>query len=177
MKVYITDLEAYNNGVLVGRWITLPMDRDLLAECVEDTLNDGRRACKHSHHHEEYIISDFECEYMTTIEEYSPINKYNHIAEAMEDIDEDGVKAVRFLVENNLVKDIFEAIESYEDSVRIYEDSTMEDIAEDFIEECYNLDDIPTIISNNIDYEAIARDMEIEGSYFKVENDIYEYIG
>jgi antirestriction protein len=112
-----------------------------------------------------------------TIEEYSPINKYNHIAEAMEDIDEDGVKAIKFLVENNLVKDIFEAIESYEDNVRIYEDSTMEDIAEDFIEECYNLDDIPTIISNNIDYEAIARDMEIEGSYFKVDNDIYEYIG
>ena len=176
MKVYITDLEAYNNGVLVGRWITLPMDRDLLAECVEDILNDGRKSCNHSHHHEEYFITDFECEYMS-IEEYSPINKYNHIAEVMEDIDEDGVKAIKFLVENNLVKDIFEAIENYEDSVRIYEDSTMEDIAEDFIQECYNLDDIPTIISNNIDYEAIARDMEIEENYFKVENDIYEYIG
>jgi hypothetical protein len=95
----------------------------------------------------------------------------------MEDIDEDGVKSIKFLVENNLVKDIFEAIENYEDSVRIYEDSTMEDIAENYIEECYNLDDMPSIIANNIDYESIARDMEIEGSFYRINGDIYEYIG
>lgn len=35
------------------------------------------------------------------------------IAEATEEIDEDGVKAINFLMENNFVKDIFEAIESY----------------------------------------------------------------
>lgn len=105
MRVYITDLEAYNNGVLVGRWITLPMDRDLLAESVEDILREGKQACNHEHFHEEYFITDFECDYMS-IEEYSPINKYNYIAEAMEEIDEDGVKAIKFLVENNLVKDI-----------------------------------------------------------------------
>ena len=176
MRVYITDLEAYNNGHLVGRWITLPMDRDLLAECVEEVLYEGRNTCNDTHHHEEYFITDFECEYMD-IEEYSPVNKYNHIAEAMEDIDEDGVKAIKFLMDNNLVKDIFEAIECYEDDVRVYENQTMEDIAYNLIEECYNLADIPNIISNNIDYEAIARDMEIEGSYYRVESDIYEYVG
>lgn len=176
MRVYITDLEAYNNGHLVGKWITLPMGRDLLAECVEDVLYEGRNACNHKHFHEEYFITDFECDYMN-LEEYSPINKYNHIAEAMEDIREDGIKAIKFLIDNNLVKDIFEAIERYEDDVRIYKNQTMEDIAHDFIQECYNLDDIPSIISNNIDYEAISRDMEIEGSYFIVNRDVYEYVG
>ena len=53
----------------------------------------------------------------------------------------------------------------------------MEDIAYDFIEECYNLDDMPNIIANNINYESIARNMEIEGSYYKIDADIYEYIG
>ena len=176
MKIYISDLEAYNKGHLIGRWVELPMDRNLLAECVEDILYEGRNACNDSHHHEEYFITDFECEYME-IEEYSPINKYNHIAQEMENIDEDGIQAIKFLMNNNLVKDIFEAIECYEDNVRIYENSTMEDIAEDFIEECYNLDDIPSIISNNIDYHSIVVDMEIEGNFYKIDNDIYEYIG
>lgn len=55
--------------------------------------------------------------------------------------------------------------------MRIYEDSAMEDIAYDYIQECYNLDSIPAIILNNIDYESIARDMEMEGSYYKIDND------
>ncbi|MBA3026709.1 MAG: antirestriction protein ArdA [Sulfurimonas sp.] len=176
MRVYITDLEAYNNGYLVGRWVDLPMNDDLLAECVENILQEGRDTCNHQHFHEEYFITDFECEYMT-IEEYSPLGKYNHIAEDMEGIDEDGVKAIKFLMENNLVKDIFEAMKTYEDSVRIYENQSMEDIAYDYIQECYSFENIPDIIANNIDYEKIGRDLEIEGSYYKIDNDIYEYIG
>jgi antirestriction protein len=111
------------------------------------------------------------------IEEYTCLEKLNEITEAMEGIDADGQKAIKFLLDNNFVSDIFQAIENYEDSVRIYEDSTMENIAENYIEECYNLDDMPSIIANNIDYESIARDMEIEGSFYRVDNDIYEYIG
>ena len=165
MRVYITDLEAYNNGHLVGSWYQLPMNEDLLAESIENVLQEGRDTCGDSHFHEEYFITDYECEYME-IEEYSNLTKLNEIAEAMESIDVDGVKAINFLIENNFVKDIFEAIENCEDSVRIYENSSMEDIAYDFIEQCYNLDDMPSIISNNIDYERIAREMEMEGRYY-----------
>ncbi len=176
MRVYITDLEAYNNGHLVGSWYQLPMNEDLLAESIENVLQEGRDTCGDSHFHEEYFITDFECDYRS-IGEYDNLSKLNEIAEAMESVDEDGVKAIKFLLENHFVKDIFEAIECYEDNVRIYEDSSIEDIAYNYIQDCYNLDDIPPIISNNIDYEAIAREMEIEGSYYKVDNDIYEYIG
>jgi len=176
MRIYITDLEAYNNGHLVGSWYQLPMNEDLLAESVENVLREGKTICESEHYHEEYFITDFECDYMS-IEEYDNLDKLNEIAEAMENIDEDGIKAINFLIENNFVKDIFEAIENYEDSVRIYEDQSMEDIAYDYIQECYNLDDVPTIIANNIDYESIARDMKIEGSYYKVDSDIYEYMG
>lgn len=176
MEVYITDLEAYNNGHLVGQWYEFPMNEDLLAESIENVLQKGRDICGDSHFHEEYFITDYKCSYMS-IDEYHNLDKLNEIAEAMEDIDEDGVKAINFLIENNFVKDIFESIETYEESVRIYEDNTMEDIAYNLIEECYSLDDIPDIIANNIDYEKIGRDLEIEGSYYKVGSDIYEYIG
>jgi len=38
MKVYLTDLEAYNSGHLVGAWYQLPMNEDLLAKSVENVL-------------------------------------------------------------------------------------------------------------------------------------------
>ena len=176
MKVYITDLEAYNCGHLVGSWYQLPMNEDLLAESVENVLQEGKNICGDNHFHEEYFITDYECEYMV-VEEYANLNKLNEIAEAMLNIDNNGVKSINFLLENNFVKDIFEAIENYEDSVRIYEDSSMEDIAYNLIEECYGFENIPDIITNNIDYEKIGRDLEIEGSYYQIDNDIYEYIG
>jgi len=149
MRVYITDLEAYNNGYLVGSWYQLPMHEDLLAESIENELQKGKEVCDSRHYHEEYFITDYECDYME-IEEYSNLSKLNEIAKAMEGIEEDGVKAINFLIENNFVQDVFEAIDSYEDSVRIYKDSTMEDIAYDYIQECYNLDSIPAIILNNM---------------------------
>jgi len=176
MRIYITDLEAYNNGHLVGQWYQLPMNEDLLAESIENVLQEGRDICEDTHFHEEYFITDFECDYMN-IEEYANLSKLNEIAEAMDEIDENGVKAINFLLENHFVKDIFEAIESYEDDVRIYEDSSMEDLAYNLIEECYDFENIPDIITNNIDYEKIGRDLEIEGNYYKVDNHIYEYIG
>jgi len=176
MKVYITDLEAYNSGHIVGEWYQLPMDKQLLDVMVQELLRAGRIACGDEHYHDEYFITDYECDYME-IEEYTCLEKLNEITEAMEGIDADGQKAIKFLLDNNFVNGIFEAIASYEDCVRIYEDSTMEDIAENYIEECYNLDDMPSIIANNIDYESIASDMEIEGSFYRINGDIYEYIG
>lgn len=175
MKVFITDLEAYNAGNLVGQWHTLPMNEDLLAEAIENILRDGKNICEDTHHHEEYFITDYECEYIS-IDEYANIAKLNEIAQMMEELNEDEIKAVSFLMDHYLVTDIYEAIEKYED-VRIHENSSMEDIAYDYIQDCYNLDDMPSIISNNIDYESIAKDMEIEGSFYKVDSDIYEYIG
>ena len=176
MRVYLTDLASYNNGNLVGEWVSLPMSEEELSSKIQEILELGSATDGYEEAHQEYFITDSECEFME-VGEYDNLDKLNEIAEAMENIDEDGVKAINFLMENQLVKDIFEAIENYEDSVRIYENQSMEDIAYNFIQECYNLDDMPNIISNNIDYESIARDMEIEGSYYKVDSDIYEYIG
>lgn len=175
MRVYITDLEAYNNGHLVGKWIQLPMDSDLLSESIEDILNDGRRACNHSHHHEEYFITDFECEYMD-IEEYSPINKYNDIAKDMQDIDEDGVKAIQIMMKNGVVNHIYEAIENL-DNIHCTGERMMEDVAITFIEETGALKNMPANLQYYFDYESFGRDMEINGSFFEDDKGVlWEYV-
>jgi antirestriction protein len=174
MELYITDLAAYNSGHLIGRWIVLPMDSENLQAKINEILSTGAEVCGDGGH-EEVFITDYECEFMR-INEYDSIEKLNEIAESVESLDENELKAIRFLMDNNLVNDFEEAIERYEDVI-IHENVTMEDIAYDFINECYGVDSLPSIIANNIDYESIGRELEMDGRYFENGGDIYEYLG
>lgn len=174
MEIYITDLAAYNAGHLIGEWVSLPQDEEELQRKITEILSTGAEVCGDGEH-EEIFITDYECEFMR-IKEYDNIEKLNEIAEAVEGLQEHELKAIRFLMDNNLVNDFEEAIERYE-NVIIHEDARMEDLAYEFVNECYNLDSLPSIIANNIDYEAIGREMEMDGRYFEEDGDIYEYLG
>lgn len=173
MKIYITDLAAYNAGHLIGEWVSLPMESEDLQAKITEILATGAKVCD-DNEHEEIFTTDYEC--FMCINEYDSIEKLNAIAEAVEGLDENELKAIRFLMDNNLVNGFEEAIECYEDVI-IHENMTMEDIAYDFINECYGVDSLPSIIANNIDYEKIGRELEMDGRYFENGGDIYEYIG
>ncbi len=173
MRIYITDLAAYNQGHLIGEWITLPMSEEELNSKIEAILNKGAVVCEEQEH-EEIFITDYECDYIS-INEYDNIHKLNEIAEQTDSLNEYDIKAIGFLMENNLVNSFEDAMERYED-VRVHEDSTLEDVAYDYVNECYNLEDMPSIIVNNIDYEKIARELEIEGNYYVVGSDVFEYL-
>jgi len=41
LNFFLCDLAAYNNGFLVGEWITLPMDKEELASRVKMILGKG----------------------------------------------------------------------------------------------------------------------------------------
>ena len=174
MEIYITDLAAYNNGHLIGEWVSLPMDEDDLNFKVEEILSLGAEVCGDIEH-EEVFFTDYECDYME-IGEYDNIYHLNEIAVKMERMNEHFKKMTKFLLSNNLVRNLNEAIEEAE-NVIIHENSTMEDIAYEYVNECYDLGSLPSIISSNIDYKSIAYDMETEGRYFEVDGDIYEYLG
>lgn len=174
MEIYITDLAAYNNGHLIGEWVALPMDENDLKAKIEEILTIGTEACG-DFKHEEIFITDYECDYLE-IGEYDNPFKLNEMAEQADGLNDHELKMVGFLLRNGLAKDYFEAAEHIEDVI-IHENSTFQDIAYDFVNECYNLNDLPSIISNNIDYESIGRQMEMEGNYFEQDGDIYEYLG
>jgi len=167
MKIYITDLEAYNNGHLVGNWYELPMNEDLLAEAIENELQRGRDICGDEHHHEEYFITDYECEYMK-IDEYDSISKLNEIAEQVEALDDTDKKKLSYLMEQ-VGYDFAGAISNLEDC-DIYEDVNMKQLAEQFIDEGL-FGEIPDRLSYYIDYDAVARDLEMD--YNEYNGDIY----
>ena len=53
----------------------------------------------------------------------------------------------------------------------------MREIAEEYVEENFDLDNLNPLIAHNIDYDGIANDFEMEGCYSKVDSDIFYYFG
>jgi len=168
MRVYITDLEAYNNGHLVGSWYQLPMNEDLLAESIENELQRGKEICESEYFHEEYFITDYECEYME-VSEYANLDDLNDIAEKMEDLSSYDIKKFKALMSEGY--DFEYCFNNYED-VEIYEETTINELAEQFVEEGL-FGNIPKSLINYIDYDAIARDLSMD--YTEVENDIVRF--
>lgn len=183
LSVYITDLAAYNKGLLLGRWVTLPT-HDLSKE-IDAILRDGSEVCcdelGYYEHHEEYFITDYEwsdiglCE-VGEHEDIYILNDVLNIISKTSCTDIRSQKIMKFLLDNHYANDLADAICKL-DSVLIYEDMTLVDVASSFVEDIYDLNKLPSIIANNIDYESIARDLSYEGRYYEVDNDVFEYVG
>ena len=180
LKIAITSLSAYSEGVLHFEWIELGIEKEELQSCIDRVLKKGEALC-HSKHHEEYFISDAEWDDISLWEvgEYDSIFDLNdRIILIEENIDEHQFKAVKFLFDNSFAENIEEIIEkSLLDDVIIYEDSSMEDIAEEYVENFINLDNLNPLIASNICYASIGRDLELDGSYYIEGRDVFEYIG
>lgn len=176
MKVYITDLEAYNNGRLVGTWYKLPMSEDELTKACDDVLAIGKHACKHEHNHEELFITDYE-DFPFKVEEFSNIHELNKKAQVLEDMEEkDDIKKISMLMTNGLYTDFYEACEHVDELMDTGE-TDMSDIAYNIVEESGALSTCGNL-GAYFDYEKYGRDLDIEGSYYQEENsNIYEFVG
>jgi hypothetical protein len=53
----------------------------------------------------------------------------------------------------------------------------MRDIGIERIKEMVGLDEIPSIITNNIDYDGVGEEIRVGGYFVEDDNTIYEYIG
>lgn len=71
LKGFITNLGKYNEGHLVGEWITFPIDQEELKEVFESIGIDEE--------YEEYFFTDWEGDY--GLGEYESIDELNELAE------------------------------------------------------------------------------------------------
>ena len=162
-RIYLTDLQAYNEGFLIGKWIDLPCEN--IHDELKEILKEGENTCK-SPNHEEYFISDFEAPF--EIHEYSSLDKINKLAEQFEDLDETELKKFKFLEWQG--ETINQALEHVED-VELYENMNMAEVAAHFIDEGM-FGDIPDNLTNYIDYDSIARDLSCDG-YNEIDGDVF----
>jgi hypothetical protein len=113
MRVYISDLESYERGFLVGAWLEFPMSVKELNEKIKDVNFEGQKACNNNFLHEEFFISDYVAD--MEIEEDYNIYVLNEIAKALEGFSEDELLKFKILVneaksERNIIE---KGLESY----------------------------------------------------------------
>ncbi|WP_458699927.1 antirestriction protein ArdA [Sulfurospirillum sp. 1307] len=177
LKIFLTDLQAYNEGHLVGKWINLPLTPFELSQALSEVLSEGETISQTSNH-EEWFITDYEWEDLEFFEvyEYEDIYKLNADMGQLAVLDKDKLKAIAFLLNEGITIDIQDAIERSEDVI-IHQDQSLEDVAYSLLEDCYGVYKLDPIIANNIDYERVARDLEYGGNYWEIGSDVFEYIG
>lgn len=159
MKGFITNLGKYNEGELVGKWIDFPIDEDDFKSELESI------GVKENTMYEEWFITDYDCSLFDMYDafgEYPSIDDINEVAEALEDHESEFTA----LMEVCSYTDALGYLES--ENYTFYKDMTLEDVAYELVEECYNL---PEIALRYFDYKAFARDLGFDG-YFETSNGV-----
>lgn len=165
LKIYVTNLSKYNEGVLVGEWVSLPCED--IKEVLDKISNNDN---------DELFISDYETDISgLKIGEYEDILQLNEIAEEIEEMREDELIAFQAYLEqyaNNMEQALEEVRQG---NYRIYYDcDNMEDVAYQVVNDCGLLDGVPEEVKIYFDYEAYGRDMEIEGTFIQIDNSFVE---
>ena len=185
IKLYLANLGKYNEGILKGEWVELPLSETELEEVmvnigvahydkegnfvpyVIETDEKG-----YEYVYEEYAIHDYETDLNISISEYSSLNDLNTVAEIVEDFELDQVNALldggvidmKDLLEGN----INEIIQNYG---FIELEPTMneeQEVGYAYVDEvCGGLECLSKeILERYFDYEAFGRDVLLSGEGF-----------
>ena len=156
LNVYVTNLGKYNEGYLIGEWLSLPVAEEELEECFKRIgLNEE---------YEEYFITDYESEVGLKCSEYVNLEHLNKKIQELEDATKGEYEKLKAVISRDYYREdqldnIIETMES--DSVTFYKGITGEEYEEDFVEGCYDLSFMKQgWLSNyiSIDYKAMAEE-------------------
>lgn len=163
MRVYISNLGKYNEGELVGDWFTPPINPEEVAERIG--LNGE---------YEEYAIHDYELPF--DIGEFTSLNEINRLCGLIEEIEGSPIYYELKSLTEWFFSDVEELLENQDDIVVYSDCHSMEDLAQHHVEETGMIGEVPSNLQNYIDYQALGRDMEIEGSFLVTSHGVFEYI-
>lgn len=153
-RIYAACLAAYNNGRLHGRWIDAAQDPDDIQAEISEML-----AASPISDAEEWAIHDYEGFEGARLEEYSGIENARALALFIVEHGELGAKLLE-----HVGGDLEQAEAAFDDYAGEHE--SLADFAREITEETTS---VPPTLVNYIDYDAIARDMELNGDVFTVE--------
>lgn len=161
IKIYVANLAKYNEGILKGEWLQLPMDSDELQEAISNVLGTD----------EEYAIHDYDAPF--EVSEYEDIFALNELAQDLEAISEDE-EIVSIIADDVLgtgydKQELVRVLKDHEYSVA-YDVWTEQDLALKVDEELLPFD-YSTVknagIENYLDWETIGQEMVMDGWVIK----------
>lgn len=186
-RAYVANLGKYNEGEILGEWVGFPLEdeareellirlklahRDDSGELVSG-YQDSTGAI-----YEEYIILDYDTdeEFPTDkLGEYESLAELNDHAERFAAFDDCEKLAFRAAVEEFCkLEEAFEKVENGDYRV-YYNCDSMADVAEQYADETGMLGEIPDYLRYYFDFEALGRDMEIEGTYVYIDGNYVEF--
>ncbi|VVN79452.1 antirestriction protein ArdA [Pseudomonas fluorescens] len=153
-RIYVADLAAYNSGYLHGVWIDATLDASEIQDQINAMLEQSPVGDA-----EEYAIHDYEGFDGYRLGEYAGIDTAHEIACFIEEFPAFGGA---LLDQFSSVEEARKAAE--EDYCGCYE--SLADYAQEITEETT---EIPEHLRYYINYEAMARDMELSGDVFTLE--------
>ena len=155
MKGFITNLRAYNDGFIIGKWLDFPVTDAALEEAKKSIrlAKDG-----------EFFFTDWDeigPNVSKHLNEYPNLELYNKIAE-MNENEYDVIEALASNLELNEAIDIVK-----DENFRVYPGcENMAEVAMEVAKEGGYLDNIPQEVKLHIDYEAWGEDLEINGAFY-----------
>jgi len=173
MKLAVEEWELYNNGILLCKWFDTETDTQ---EEIAQHVAEAKRVHNLNSDDLEMFIADVEGRHVGLIKGDESVHYAYEIAEKIAEFDEEQITALKLMLEAGVVNDLDDAIEHLEDMVCTGE-SKMEDIAYNFIEETGAISALGASLQCYFDYEALGRDMEINGSYYEADDGVlWEFV-
>ncbi len=153
-RIYVACLAAYNNGYLHGKWINADQDKSQIHKEISQMLEQSPIS-----NAEEWAIHDYEGFEGAELFEYSSIE---NVVTLVEFINEHGRLGAELL--NHFDNDFDDTNKALENHAGEYE--SLADFARELTEQSTK---IPQNIAYYIDYDAMAKDMEMSGDVFTIE--------
>lgn len=161
LNAFITNLGKYNEGELIGEWISFPISDEEL-EAVKQRIGINER-------YEEWFFTDYESDVypMDKLGEYESIESLNAIAEKIEELDN-----------NNQLEELEAALDFYgwDEAVEKVEAGEVYQIGDDDtcnfdanvgyaeVDSCGGVDQLSReTLERYFDYESFGRDCRLEG--------------
>ena len=165
MKIAVEEWELYNNGILLCKWFDL---EDVELETIEAYVRNVKKEHNLNCDDLELFVADVEDDELNIIKGDESLNYAYEIQEHINNIEECDLPKIAFLtdIQGYSIEDAIEKVEDCE----YYEDMTMEELAEEFINEGL-FGEIPEKLTRYIDYEAVARDIALD--YTEYNGDIF----
>lgn len=165
-RIYVASLSDYNAGRLHGVWIDLE-GKD--SEDVWEEINAMLRASSEPIA-EEWAIHDYEGFAPMTLSEYESINDIVKLVDAVE---EHGQALLAWVAQEPTYR--IEALDSFPDAYA-GEWRSVEEWAEEFLEDTGALAEIPDSLRAYFDVEKYARDCDLSGDIETVDSDNGVYV-
>ncbi|AGY45213.1 antirestriction protein ArdA [Lactococcus lactis subsp. lactis KLDS 4.0325] len=145
-KIYVVNLNGYNNMKTRGRWYDLPVD---FRQIQRDLLLDEE-------HGEEFAIHDFENFYGYKVGEYSSIKELNEYAEKLEEISD--LDHLKEFLEVYSIDDIIDN----RDDLDFVEAGDDEDLAQELIEQIGGVETLSVeTLQRYFNFGSYGRDLAI----------------